>query len=105
MNDTEFKQLIETSWRRTLSASDEARLQEHLARHPEAQTIWAEEAGLNAVLCRAVAPPVSSNFTSQVMQAIEREERSQPSTSWKFLNQSFFRLAIGRRIAFAVVLL
>lgn len=105
MNDTEFKQLIESSWRAKSNAADEARLHEHFALHPEARAAWAEETELTSLLSKVSAPAVSTNFTSLVMQRIDREEQKHRSNPFEFLNRHFFRFAIGRSVAFAVILL
>ncbi len=68
--------LRELSWRRKLTESETAELRAWLAAHPEAQADWAEEAALNEALEHAPEPPVASNFTARVMQAIEREAAS-----------------------------
>lgn len=73
MNESEFQQLLEASWRRKLSAAEELRLQSHLAEHPEAPTDWESEVGLNHLLDQLPKAPLSSNFTARVMQAVDRE--------------------------------
>jgi hypothetical protein len=73
-NDPFYKQLRESGWRRPLTPDEEASLREWLVAHPDAQADWEAETGLNQALERLPeAPPVSSNFTACVMQAIERE--------------------------------
>jgi hypothetical protein len=74
MNDADYNQLRELGWRRKLTAVETARLQEHLAAHPELRDEWEAEAGLTRLLDHLPdAAPVSSNFTSLVMQAVQRE--------------------------------
>jgi hypothetical protein len=74
MNDTEYHQLRELSWRRKLTGAEEAELQKYLAAHPEAKADWETDAELNRVLDGLpAAPPVASNFTARVVQAVERE--------------------------------
>jgi len=78
MNDPVYNQLRESSWRRKLTEAEEARLRELLASHPEAKEDWEIEAGLNRILEHLPeAPPVSSNFTARVLQALEREAAAQ----------------------------
>jgi anti-sigma factor RsiW len=72
-NDPIYNQLRELSWRRTLSAAEEAELRMWLVTHPEAQADWEAETGLNAALGRLPDMPVPSNFTARVLQAVERE--------------------------------
>jgi anti-sigma factor RsiW len=73
MNDTPDHRLRETSWRRPLTAAEQAELRAWLAAHPEARADWEIEAGLSAALHRLPDPPVPSNFTTRVLRAIERE--------------------------------
>lgn len=74
MNDSLYKALLETSWRRKLTPEEDARLQEYLVTHPEAQAEWEEEAALNFHLERLPDAPLSSNFTARVLQEVELEE-------------------------------
>ena len=74
MNDADYQQLVELSWRRKLTGAEEAELQKYLAAHPEAKAEWETDADLNRVLDGLPeAPPVASNFTARVVQAVERE--------------------------------
>src|SRR5271155_4510948 len=71
MNDEHYREIKEAGWRRTLSGDEEAALQKFLAAHPQAREAWGEEAALNRLLQRWPAPPVSSNFTARVLQAVQ----------------------------------
>ena len=75
-NPTEFRILIEISWRRPLNEEEHARLTGWLAAHPEDHAEWETELlitrGLNTL---PQAPAVSTNFTALVLQAVEQEER------------------------------
>ena len=73
MNESEFQALIETSWRRPLTPDEQTRLDAWLATRPEARAAWETECGLNQVLSQLPDAPVASNFTSQVLLAVERE--------------------------------
>jgi anti-sigma factor RsiW len=73
MNDELYTELLQTSWRRKLSAEEEAQLRAWLAAHPEVQTDWEEEALLTQQLERLPNTPLASNFTAQVMQELDRE--------------------------------
>jgi len=79
MNDELYTELLQTSWRRKLSAEEEAQLRAWLAAHPEGQADWEEEALLTQQLERLPKAPLASNFTSQVMEKLDlelaREER------------------------------
>jgi hypothetical protein len=84
MNETEYKRLLEESWRRKLTPGEENLLSAHLAAHPEAREEWAEEARLGQLLARLPeGPKVASNFTALVLQkaaldsaSIERQKAS-----------------------------
>ncbi len=90
--DPLYQRLCETGWRRKLTDAEQAELRAHLARHPEAQADWELEAGLNAGLRRLPDAPVSSNFTTRVLQAValeadarQRPERWTPAWWWRVL--------------------
>jgi hypothetical protein len=80
----------ELTWRRSLRASEQARLRSWLATNPEAQARYESEAALNEALDSLPNAPVASNFTARVLQAVELEqsrvERSFPS-KWIFLSR------------------
>src|SRR5580658_5187607 len=71
MQDEYYRKIKETGWRRALNRDEEAALQKFLASHPEIREAWGEEAALNGLLQRLPAPPVSSNFTARVLQAVQ----------------------------------
>ena len=73
MNDAEFQNLKETSWRRKLTVQEEAALKSFLDSHFDQRLQWEEESGLNQLLGRLPDAPVSTNFTSRVLRAVERE--------------------------------
>src|SRR6266542_144743 len=50
MNESDYRALLQTAWRRPLSLEEQARLDAWLATHPQAQAEWEEEAGLNRLL-------------------------------------------------------
>ena len=72
MQDTEFQNLKEISWRRALSSQEAARLRQWLATHPESRAQWEQEAALDRLLHRLPAASVSSNFTARVVQAAQK---------------------------------
>jgi len=74
MNDAEFNELLEKSWREPLTSEEETRVQSWLAAHPECHTAWDESAQLNLLLETLPDAPISSNFTSQLLAAVDREE-------------------------------
>jgi len=69
-------QMRELSWRRRLTPAEETRLRTWLTDHPEAQTEWEAEAALTESLSLLPEPPVASNFTARVVQAVEQESRT-----------------------------
>src|SRR5438046_5388697 len=75
MNDPLFQRWRELSWRRKLTASEEADLRAWLAAHPEAQPDWEAEATLTDALGKLQDVPVATNFTALVLQAVAREAR------------------------------
>ncbi len=83
-NDPFLNRIREVRWRRKLTSAEEAELRSWLAAHPEAQADWAVEADLSELLNRLPDAPVASNFTTRVLQAIEREPAvaSRPASAW-----------------------
>src|SRR6266487_1470270 len=79
--DPLFNQLREQSWRRELTSSEDAALRDWLAKHPEAQGDWENEAALNEALRRLPDAPLSNNFTSQVLHAVQREQAAESRRS------------------------
>lgn len=79
MNHAEYNQLREASLRRKLSPGEEARLREFLAAHPGTQGDWEADATLSTWLRQLPDAPISSNFTAQVLNAVERECRPSPA--------------------------
>jgi anti-sigma factor RsiW len=74
MNDPEYQEMLETSWRRKLTSEEKARLEALLALRPEARAGWQTDAALTGGLRRLPEPVLASNFTSQVMRAIRAEQ-------------------------------
>jgi anti-sigma factor RsiW len=84
-NDPIYNHLRELSWRRKLTAAEEAQLRAWLAAHPDAQADWDAEAGLNAALGELPDVPVPSNFTARVLQSVERESAAaERRAEWKW---------------------
>ena len=77
MNESEYKALIEQSWRRPLTADEQVRLDAWLATHPQQQADWELEATVSDLLTQLPNAPLASNFTSQVMRAVERDLAAQ----------------------------
>ena len=101
-NDPIYNRLRELSWRRPLTAPEQAELRAWLAAHPDAQADWAIEAGLNHALGRLPDVPVPSNFTARVLQAAQREaaaELHRPAVHWL----AWPRLRWLPRVAFGAI--
>ena len=85
MNESEYKTLVEESWRRPLTDDEQIQLAGWLATHPEERAAWEEETALNRSLESLPNSPLSSNFTALVMQAVQRAAdpagRAAPSTA------------------------
>jgi hypothetical protein len=81
MERAKHEEMKEAAWRRPLKPTEEAELQAFLAAHPDARNAWAEEAALSRLLFQSSAPPVSSNFTARLLQAVR--ERPAPRPIWR----------------------
>jgi negative regulator of sigma E activity len=82
MNESIYHQLREISWRRKLTPEEETQLQGWLAAHPDKQVEWELEQSLTDQLRHLSDAPLSSNFTSQVMQALDSELARQESRGY-----------------------
>lgn len=80
-NSEAYERLRQTRWRRALDAAEQAELGNLLKDSAELRVDWAMEEALSGALEALPNEPVSSNFTSQVMSAIGREEQSGARTS------------------------
>lgn len=74
MNDVRKEELIRLSMKRELTAEEESNLDKWLAGEREAQAQWEEEQALSRAIHSLPDVPLSSNFTSRVLQAVEVEE-------------------------------
>src|SRR5688572_24458067 len=86
---SESQELREAVWRRKLTPEEEARLQALLAAKPAEQREWEQEIALTEQLRQLPDAALSSNFTAQVMQALDtelaRQERTgHTSSHWLF---------------------
>jgi hypothetical protein len=84
--DPIYDKLREISWRRKLSEAEKRELREWLIAHPAVQESLELETGLTEALRKMPNVPVASNFTTRVLQAIEREaiaEARGQGTKWK----------------------
>jgi len=99
MNEFDYNFLREKSWRRKLTAAEEASLRAWLAAHPEAKADWELESHLSAALDKLPDAPVPSNFTARVLQAVAREDAparsSSPNRSRWFLRSLLPKAAVA----------
>ena len=101
MNELEYNRLRKISWRRKLTADEEMRLQPYLVAHPEVQAEWEEELALSHTLEHLPNAPLSSNFTSQVLQLVYAEDasaerRAKLTRDWRWwINHLIPRFALG----------
>ena len=79
-NDPAHDPFRELFWRRDRTNAEQEELREWLATHPDSRMDAEAEDRLNALLNTLPDAPVSSNFTSRVVQAVEREAWGQPPT-------------------------
>jgi len=98
MDDEQYRKLKEASWRRPLSADEEAALQKILAAHPQTREAWGEEAALNRLLQRLPDAPVSSNFTARVLQAVQVAPARRTWRDW-FAPAQWLPESMGGRLA------
>ncbi|MEO6034347.1 MAG: hypothetical protein ABIQ35_03745 [Verrucomicrobiota bacterium] len=93
------------SWRRTLTPLEMAACQSFLAAHPAARAKWDEETNLSELLAKLPDAPLSSNFTSRVMQIVERERpaRSGKESIFARLKFNWPRIAVASALAVAAV--
>jgi anti-sigma factor RsiW len=98
MEDDHYQEIKEAGWRRTLSSDEEAALQKFLAAHPEAREAWGEETALTRLLERLPAPPVSSNFTARLLQAVQN---APPRRAWRdwFAPAQWLPVGLTARVA------
>ena len=75
MNSAEFEHLLDIARRRKLTPEEATRLQAHLAGSPLDRVAWEEEVSLTRLLTDLPNAPLASNFTAQVLLAVEREPR------------------------------
>jgi hypothetical protein len=99
MQATDYNELLKAASHRKLTPKEEAWLQTYFATHPGAQEAWEEELMLNQVLGRLPDVPVASNFTSQVLQLVEREKGEIAPRSEAIWWRSFASLVWARKIA------
>ena len=99
------EQLLEIALKRQLTAAELAQWQTCLAAHPDQRAAWEEDLALNQLL-RALPPaPVPSNFTAQVLRALDRDEATAKSSSIPKWLARLAALRWTRPVAFAALAL
>jgi len=90
--DPIYERLREIGWRRPWTEAEQTELRRWLAAHPELQSDTAIEAALTQALSKLPDASAPSNFTSLVLQAIERETHAEehnarraPAPWWRAL--------------------
>ncbi len=84
MRDPTYLELLETSWRRPLTEAEKARLQALLSADPAAAADWRQDEAVDRLLHRLPEPALPSNFTAQVMRAVEAA--GAPDAGWTWLS-------------------
>ena len=85
MSDVRKEEMVRLSMRRELTPEEESRLELYFAAHPEARVEWEEDRALGRALQALPDAPISSNFTSRVMQEVDLEQargERRRATSW-----------------------
>ena len=79
--------LTEALQRGRLTPQELSQLDQHLAEHPDERKTWQEDLSLTDLLGQISDVPLSSNFTSQVLEAVRRENpvRSIGRVGWRTL--------------------
>ena len=100
MKTPEYNNLRESSWRRPLTPTEQAAVEQYLAENPDARADWEVDAQLNRALERLPdAAAVSSNFTARVLETVRLEaaaaerERSRGGFAWRNFRRFIPRLA------------
>jgi hypothetical protein len=87
MNEVRNEELVRLSLRRELTPEEMSRLEQHFAAHPDVRAIWEDERALSRAVQSLPDVPVSSNFTSRVLQALDademREARQSTRRNWR----------------------
>jgi len=99
MQDAEYQEIKESGWRRPLKPEEEAALQKFLTDHPAGRDAWREEAALNHLLRQHwTAPPVSTNFTARLLQAVAAKPARPGWRRW-FTLAEWFPTGVVPRLA------
>jgi len=104
MNSADHNEFWNARLPQKLSPEEEAQWQLSMAEQRDALAQFEEEMGMNRLLQHLPDVPISSNFTSQVMQLVERahQRRSRPVVLRFWAD--YIAFSWGRKLAFASVL-
>lgn len=99
-SSSSYQRFLDLTWRRTLTEAEQAELRDWLAAHPDVQPDWEAEAALSDALRRVPDALISSNFTSRVLQAIERADAREtvaprPWPAWRLVLRWLPRTALA----------
>ena len=90
-NDARYQELMETSWRRALDASEKRELARIFNARPDLQSEWAREEALNFVLRRLPNVPVPHNFVAMVEQSVALETGRAARAGGRFRGKGLLR--------------
>ncbi len=85
MDNHELSRLQDTLARRPLTAEERERLERLLAGRPDLAADWEAECALAGLLARLSDVPLASNFTAQVLGAIEPPSPHRPRSFWRWV--------------------
>ena len=94
-NGNEMNELLTRALRGELSASEKREFDRRLESEPALREAWLLEQNLERALGRLPNIPVSSNFTSLVLQSVRSEQSSSPASRAGWFRVRFPRLATG----------
>jgi hypothetical protein len=104
MNESEYQALVEVGWRRALTSEEQARIDLWLAARPQSQGALESDAALTQLLQKLPDAPVASNFTAQVLRALEREAAAELRKSTPLARFKRWLLHPATRLAWAMLL-
>jgi hypothetical protein len=104
MNESEYQALVEVGWRRPLTSEEQARIDLWLAAQPQSQGDLESDAALTQLLQKLPDAPVASNFTAQVLRALEREGAAESRAKTPFARFGQWLRRPATRLAWAVLL-
>jgi len=85
MDNHELNRLRDTLARRPLAPEENDRVRRHLAERPDVLADWEAEGHLTRLLGQLSDVPLASNFTAQVLRAIDVPSSRRPRYLWRWL--------------------